>query len=142
MREQGGQGQSNRQSATQSQISFGDSGSMFGDRAGDRPRIVGGKVVESRADRDAAAAAYNRQFAPQQQQQAQQAPPQQQYGGGGGYGQEPPMRGTEGYQPNYGAFANGGLQSSSTELKGPQQVGRSSTRLHAPPGGVSQISFG
>jgi hypothetical protein len=35
-----------------------------------------------------------------------------------------------------------GLQSSSTELGGPQSVARSSTRLHAPPGGHSQISFG
>jgi hypothetical protein len=55
---------------------------------------------------------------------------------------DPEMRGCEGYTPNYGAFANGGLQSSSTELKGPQCVGRSSTRLHAPPGGASSIVFG
>ena len=57
-------------------------------------------------------------------------------------GAEPEMRGCEGYKPNYGAFANGGLTSSSTELGGPQQVGRSSTRLHAPPGGASSICFG
>ena len=65
--------------------------------------------------------------------------------GGGGYGrpaEAPQMRGAEGYRPNYAAFAHGGLQSSSTELGGPQQVGRSSTRLHAPPGGSSQIVFG
>ena len=48
----------------------------------------------------------------------------------------------DGYTPNLAAFADGGLQSSSTELRGPQQVARSSTRLHAPPGGASQISFG
>jgi hypothetical protein len=52
------------------------------------------------------------------------------------------MRGCEGYVPNLAAFANGGLQSSSTELGGPQQVARSSTRLHAPPGGRSSIVFG
>eukprot|EP01047_Picozoa_sp_COSAG01_P021360 COSAG01_NODE_1237_length_11098_cov_7.982726_6_plen_185_part_00 len=34
------------------------------------------------------------------------------------------------------------MQSSSTELGGPQAVGRPSTRLHAPPGGASSISFG
>ena len=52
------------------------------------------------------------------------------------------MRGCEGYKPNLAAFEGGGLQSSSTELKGPQQVSRSSTRLHAPPGGASSIVFG
>ena len=43
---------------------------------------------------------------------------------------EPEMRGCEGYKPNLAAWADGGLQSSSTELKGPQAVARSSTRLH------------
>ena len=52
------------------------------------------------------------------------------------------MRGCEGYKPNLSAFEGGGLQSSSTELKGPQQVGRASTRLHAPPGGAAHIGFG
>ena len=79
-------------------------------------------------------AAYDTGHRHQQHQQQQQ---QQPYGG-----PAHEMRGTEGYQPNYAAFANGGLQSSSTELGGPQQVGRSSTRLHAPPGGASQIVFG
>ena len=72
-----------------------------------------------------------------QQQQPQQQPPQQPQ-----QSAEPEMRGCEGYTPNLAAFADGGLQSSSTELKGPQQVGRSSTRLHAPPGGASSICFG
>jgi hypothetical protein len=55
---------------------------------------------------------------------------------------KPEMRGCEGYKPNMAAWEHGGLQSSSTELKGPQAVARSSTRLHAPPGGASSIVFG
>jgi len=79
-------------------------------------------------------------YAPQRQPLQ---PAQQQQGGGFGRAAESSqMRGCEGYRPNLAAFADGGLQSSSTELGGPQQVGRSSTRLHAPPGGSSQIVFG
>ena len=54
----------------------------------------------------------------------------------------PEMRGCEGYTPNLAGWANGGLQSSSTELKGPQYGAKPSTRLHAPPGGASTIVFG
>ena len=109
-------------------------------------RIIGGKVVLPDGEKEANAAAYTAaqarptsarpQFGepPQQQQQQQMQQP--------AASAEPEMRGCEGYKPNYGAFANGGLTSSSTELGGPQAVGRSSTRLHAPPGGASSICFG
>ena len=98
-------------------------------------RIIGGKIVLPENEQAAAAAHYTAAVsaAPAQHTAAPAEAPAT---------ADPEMRGCEGYQPNHAAFANGGLQSSSTELKGPQQVGRSSTRLHAPPGGASQISFG
>ena len=75
----------------------------------------------------------------QQQQQQQQLPPpqqQQQSNSGGGYWQ------TNG-RPQYVPSGNGGgLMSSAPEGKGPQTVSRSSTRLHAPPGGFSSLTFG
>ena len=100
-------------------------------------RIVGGKIILPENERAATVEMHNAAVGAQQQPAAQ--------GPTGSHvpaTAEPEMRGCEGYQPNHAAFANGGLQSSSTELKGPQQVGRSSTRLHAPPGGASQICFG
>ena len=98
-------------------------------------RIIGGKIVLPETEQ-AAAAAHHTAAVSAAPAQHTAAPAEAPATAG------PEMRGCEGYQPNHAAFANGGLQSSSTELKGPQQVGRSSTRLHAPPGGASQISFG
>ncbi len=116
-------------------------------------RIVGGKIILPENERAATVEMHNTAVgaapapAPPQQPAApasvaQEPAAQEPAASHAPTAAEPAMRGCEGYQPNHAAFANGGLQSSSTELKGPQQVGRSSTRLHAPPGGASQICFG
>jgi hypothetical protein len=116
-----------------------------------RPRIIGGKLILPESDRLAAAAAYNAQFSSTPADAGAAAPRQPAPAGPSNAAPPPPstagriepeMRGCEGYSPNMAAFAHGGLQSSSTELKGPQSVPRSSTRLHAPPGGASSIVFG
>ena len=114
-------------------------------------RIVGGKIILPENERTAAAERHNatvgaapaqKEAAPAQQPTAAvEAAPEPACAPAPSTA-EPEMRGCEGYKPNLAAFADGGLQSSSTELKGPQQVARSSTRLHAPPGGASQICFG
>ena len=103
-------------------------------------RIVGGKIILPENEASEQAERYNAAMSGGGAPAAAPAAPSAEVPAATDGAAE--MRGCEGYKPNLAAFEGGGLQSSSTELKGPQQVGRSSTRLHAPPGGASSIVFG
>lgn len=103
---------------------------------------------------------YNQGPPPQEYQPQYSQPPQQQYsqapagydgggggGGGGGYA-PPPQQGYSGPgQPGGGSPGQGGANNNYSRPNGMQNVGnfltdRPSSRVLAPPGGKSQISFG